>query len=64
VGAPTLAPATTPAIGTLAEEVLPSDDVELPGATLVMGAAGTVEAPMAVVPVVAVIRLPVPGLLV
>jgi len=63
VDAPTLAPATTPAIGTLAEEVLASDDVEPPVAILGIGAVGTVEAPMPVLPVVVVARLSVPVLL-
>jgi hypothetical protein len=43
--------------------MLESDDVEVPEATLVMGAVGTVEAPMAVLPVDVVTRLSVPVLL-
>ena len=46
-------------MGTLAEEVLASDDVEPPVAILVIGAVGTVEAPMPVLPVVVVARLSV-----
>jgi hypothetical protein len=50
-------------MGTLAEEVLASDDVEPPVAILVIGAVGTVEAPMPVLPVVVVTWLSVPVLL-
>lgn len=58
-----VAPATAPAIGALAEDAAVADKAVLPVAALVRGAVGTVEAPIAALPLAAMdTRLSLPVL--
>ena len=58
-----VAPATAPAIGALAEDAAVADKAVFPVAALVRGAVGTVEAPIAALPLAAIdTRLSLPVL--
>ena len=60
-----VAPAIAPAIGVLAEDAAVADKAAFPVTALVSGVVGTVEAPMATLPLAAMdSRLSLPGLVV